>query len=1056
MSIDAPIFHNLVFCINTLWNTAILVGVSLYFLWGYLGPACLAMPLVMAAILPILVVTGRTIKKLQARLMKLKDERIRVVGEMLEGIKVIKFNAWEGAFSRKIRDIRAKEIRTLKTMTLMNCVQNFFMQSAPFLIAVASFSLYTFLESNTLDAQRAFVSLSYFNIMKDPLEWLPNFINQMIQGSVSIGRINRYLNSSEICPSDIGSSVDPDLAVQMDTAGFSWDAAAEASLVLDGIQMKRGSLTGIIGQVGSGKSSLLSSLILDMEKKHGNVYLEGSIAYVPQQAFIRNATLRDNITFGKPFDRERYDLVLQACALLPDLEILDNGDETEIGEKGINLSGGQKQRVSLARAVYSDRDIILLDDPLSAVDASVARHIFSMVLDSSTGLLKNKTRLLVTHSMSYLPMMDQIIVMREGKVVCCSTYAGLRDMDHDEEWNFIEKYCLVDEKSEKDDTQSVQEDAKAAKKNPSPNANGLVVAERVETASVKGTVYLYYLKALGVVVATLAICFHSSSQILSVSSNMWLARWSSDNKSSIPSVEQMYLSVYGTLGTLSGLSLTAGTLSLIIGAQTASFVLHNKMLDKILHVPIRFFDTNPKGRIVNRFSSDLNDVDTAIPQCYNQATAQVLQVAGIIFVICFTNYTFLAIFVPMLVLYWLLIKAYVATSRQIRRIMSIKRSPLYSHFNEALTGISTIRAYDRNADFNQECKTLTDQLLGTFLNFVMTNRWMSMRLQLMGCFVVLFAALFSVVERNSLSPGIVGLSLTYALEISGVLNALVRLLANIETSMVSVERIQEYQEQLEPEAAYHVPEEDPPPDWPQQGQISFSGYSTRYREGLRNALDNVSLDIKAGEKVGIVGRTGAGKSSLTLALFRLIEPVEGSIAIDGVDITQIGLEPLRSRLTIIPQDPVLYSGTLRTNLDPFDEQSDADVYEVMKLSHLQSFFTDSCGLNHEVLEGGSNLSVGQRQLVCLARAMLRKSKILVLDEATAATDPKTDELVQATIRKEFADCTVITIAHRINTIMDNDRIMVLDQGKVAEFDTPENLLRGLSLFQVFARDAGIV
>jgi len=394
----------------------------------------------------------------------------------------------------------------------------------------------------------------------------------------------------------------------------------------------------------------------------------------------------------------------------------------------------------------------------------------------------------------------------------------------------------------------------------------------------------------------------------------------------------------------------------------------------------------------------------------------------------------------------------------LKRLESAARSPIYSLFSETLSGLSTIRAFNVQRSFIGENERKVDYSQVSFQPNLVSNRWLSIRLEILGNFIVLVASLLAVLGRDSLNPGTVGLSLTYASSITGILTFLIRQTSQVETNMVSVERVKEYEDSIPSEAPYRMPEQDPSEDWPQYGSITFCDYSTRYREGLDLTLRGISCEILSGEKVGVVGRTGAGKSTLVLSLFRLIEPVTGSIEIDGANVSLMGLEALRSKITIIPQDPVLFSGTLRFNLDPFDNYSDSDVWGALRLSHLQAFVSQlPGGLDYEVSEGGSNLSVGQKQLICLARALLRKTKILVLDEATAAVDLDTDDLIQETIRSEFSDCTVVTIAHRINTIMDSNRILVLDQGQVAEFDTPEKLLNKESgIFYSMALNAGLL
>eukprot|EP00096_Caligus_rogercresseyi_P015861 TRINITY_DN8345_c0_g1_i1.p1 TRINITY_DN8345_c0_g1~~TRINITY_DN8345_c0_g1_i1.p1 ORF type:complete len:558 (-),score=66.42 TRINITY_DN8345_c0_g1_i1:296-1813(-) len=483
-----------------------------------------------------------------------------------------------------------------------------------------------------------------------------------------------------------------------------------------------------------------------------------------------------------------------------------------------------------------------------------------------------------------------------------------------------------------------------------------------------------------------------------------------------------------------------GSATVTIGTLNASMKIHGKLLSNVLRAPLSFFDTNPMGRILNRFSKDIDVADTTLPFNVRMIVTQTLSVLGTLVIISIALPWFVAVIVPIVVIYILLQKFYISCARQVKRIESISRSPIYSHFGETLTGMSTIRAFGRVDHFIDENEVKIDHNAKCYFPTFISSRWLAVRLETFGNLLVLFAALFSVTSKGSIDPGMVGLSLSYSLSITSILNMLVRVSTDVETNMVSVERINEY-ESIPQEAPYDLPDSDPSPQWPQHGVIKFDNYKTRYRKGLDLVLKGISCTIQKGEKVGIVGRTGAGKSSLTLALFRIIEPSEGSIYIDGENIRFLGLGKLRSRLTIIPQDPVLFSGSLRMNLDPFQTHSDREIWTALEQAHLKTFVSNLAdGLHFTVLEGGSNLSVGQRQLICLGRALLRKTQILILDEATAAIDLETDDLIQSTIRREFQECTVVTIAHRINTIMDSNRIMVLDSGTIAEFDSPQKLL----------------
>ncbi|KAI4500902.1 hypothetical protein M0802_004113 [Mischocyttarus mexicanus] len=494
-----------------------------------------------------------------------------------------------------------------------------------------------------------------------------------------------------------------------------------------------------------------------------------------------------------------------------------------------------------------------------------------------------------------------------------------------------------------------------------------------------------------------------------------------------------------------------------LGCWLAARQMHIMMLRAVMRAPLTFFDTTPTGRIISRFAKDVDVLDTSLPPQISDSIYCLFEVIATLFVISLSTSEFIAVIVPIGFIYYFIQRFYVATSRQLKRLESISRSPIYSHFSESVTGAQIIRAFGVQERFIHESESKVDFNQICYYPGIISNRWLAIRLEMVGNLIIFFSALFVVLGRNTISAGFVGLSVSYSLQITQTLNWLVRMTSDVETNIVAVERIKEYGETPQ-EAPWVIPETAPPKEWPATGQVEFKDYKVRYREGLDLILHGLTFTVKGGEKVGIVGRTGAGKSSLTLSLFRILEAAGGKIIIDGVDVANLGLHDLRSKLTIIPQDPVLFSGTLRMNLDPFDQHTDDEVWRALEHAHLKSFVQNLLnGLMHEVSEGGDNLSVGQRQLICLARALLRKTKVLVLDEATAAVDLETDDLIQRTIREDFKDCTVLTIAHRLNTILDSDRVIVLDKGLIIEYDAPEVLLRNSSsAFHSMAKDAGLV
>jgi ABC-type multidrug transport system fused ATPase/permease subunit len=1083
--------------------------------------------------------------------MRFKDSRIKMMNEILNGIKVIKLYAWENHFIEAVFGIRRDELKVLRSSAFLGAFASFTFMCAPFLVAVVTFGTFVLVNLNNHDpdgqltSERAFVALSLFNILRFPLVMLPFVVSSSVEASVSVKRLRTFLKKPEVDPDNVDYSpnhpVDGGPAVGIEGGEFTWETPQNPTLSKMNLKIKQGQLVAVVGQVGAGKSSLLSAILGEMEKLQGRVTVRGRVAYVPQQAWIQNNTVKGNILFGKPMDGTYYDRTLRACALGPDLEILPGGDMAEIGEKGINLSGGQKQRVSIARAVYQKSDIYLLDDPLSAVDSHVGKHIFDEVIGPE-GLLNTKTRILVTHGLSFLPQCDLIVVLREGKITEMGLYGELMDSDSYFA-EFVRTYTALEENDDDVDIGQVSSDEEVSEEGVFPHGQAsmsdrppaleikdvlgkldevakesdndedpilppvltpmspatkmqqnffrrlsrrfsyrkgsavitvkdssrLTEDETAETGNVKLSVVASYARAASWIMVIFVFLLFLAYQGLSVGSSFWLAAWSTQEDQRLKALSNETLrgpgeniAVYTILGVSQSLMFLLGSFALAIGGVIASSRLHGKLLKNVLKSPMSFFDTTPMGRVLNRFSKDIYVVDETIPRSLQSFIITLLNVLSTIIIIIVATPYFLAVIVPLLIVYFIIQRIYVNASRQLKRLESVSRSPIYSHFQETLGGVTTIRAYHKQEEFLEQSEHKVDYNQEAYYPGICANRWLAIRLEFIGNLVVFFAALFAVLAvvfpdaSRTITPGLAGLSVSYALQVTASLNWMVRMTSELETNIVSVERIKEYTE-TPTEAPAIIKSNRPPSDWPQEGKVTFKDYSTRYRDGLDLVLKSIACNIPGGQKVGIVGRTGAGKSSLTMALFRIIEPANGQIMIDNIDVSQLGLYDLRSRITIIPQDPVLFSDTLRANLDPFNHHNDEEIWRALETAHLKKFVLElDDGLKHMVAEGGENLSVGQRQLVCLARALLRKTKILVLDEATAAVDMETDDFIQKTIRNEFADCTVVTIAHRLNTIMDYDRIMVLSDGRIAEFDSPNQLIAKKEIFYGMAKDAGLV
>ncbi|XP_061782919.1 multidrug resistance-associated protein 1-like [Nerophis lumbriciformis] len=1090
ISVDTQKMMDLVVYVNSVWVAPIEIALSFYFLFELLGPSALAGVSAIVLIFPLNGLIAKLRSKLQEVQMDFMDGRIKLMNEILSGVKILKFYAWEDAFLRRIGALRDGELHTLKKSQVLYSVSLASFNSSSFLIAFSMFAVYVLSdERHVLDAQKIFVSVALINILKTPLSQLPFAMSTTMQAFVSLRRLGNFLCQDELKWDNVEKlplTQNGD-GVLIEEGHFAWSNDGPLCLQRVNLKVKSGTLVAVVGHVGSGKSSLLSAILGEMEKRRGSVLVRGTMGYVPQQAWIQNATLKENILFGLERKESWYHRVVEACALLPDLEVLPAGDAAEIGEKGLNLSGGQKQRVSLARAVYRNSDVYLLDDPLSAVDAHVGQHIFDRVLGPK-GLLKNKTRVLVTHSLSLLPKVDLVVVMEDGHISEMGSYAELLDQKrafakliHNFSGNKPKESSAYKEKSisrkslsrlsitdfsiDLSQEQLISCDMGGASVQvvgtlqdlPSDDSGKLTQADTAKVGRVKLQVYQEYFRTVGLtfIMTILFLCaFHQSA---SLAYSYWLSLWADDLPINGTQADHVLrLSVFGALGLTQGVAMFVTTLAIALGGIVASRHLHADLLHNVLRSPMSFFEVTPSGNLLNRFSKEIDAIDCMIPEGLKMMLGYLFKLLEVcIIVLAATPFSGLVL-LPLTLLYIFIQSFYVAASCQLRRLEAVSRSPIYSHFNETVQGVCVIRAFGEQQRFVQLADHRIDKNQEAYFPRFVATRWLAVNLEFLGNLLVLAAAVFSVQSRHVLSPGVVGLAVSHSLQVTGILSWIVRSWTDVENNIVSVERVKEYANTPK-EAAWIKKNNYLQADWPSKGNIQFEDYGLQYRKGLDWALKGISISIQDKEKVGIVGRTGAGKSSLALGIFRILEAASGRIFIDEVDISQVGLHELRSRITIIPQDPVLFSGSLRMNLDPFDVCSDEELWRALELAHLSSFVSRLPDqLKHQCCEGGENLSLGQRQLLCLARALLRKTKILVLDEATAAVDLEMDQLIQFTIRTQFSDCTVLTIAHRLNTIMDYTRILVMDQGSILEMDSPSNLLQQRGHFYGMCQQAGLL
>ncbi|KAK9886064.1 hypothetical protein WA026_014848 [Henosepilachna vigintioctopunctata] len=896
MAVDAQKISGLTGFLHLVWSVPLRIVLSLYFLWNILGPSVLAGLAVMIIMSPINGFIANKLKKYQIKQMRNKDERAKLMNEIFNGIKVLKLYAWEPSFQQQVLKIRNKEISVMKKAAYVSTVSSFLFSCAPFMVILMSFATYVMVdEKNILDASTAFVSISLFNILKHPMTIFPTVISILMQGYVSIQRVNKFLNLDDLEPDSVTHDTNEGACLVIEDGTFSWGGGNTLNNI--NVHLSRYTLTAVVGSIGSGKSSLISAFLGEIDKRSGRVNTVGSVAYVAQQAWIQNATLRDNILFGKRFNKGRYDKVIEACALESDLDMLPAGDSTEIGENGINLSGGQKQRVSLARAVYADADIYFLDDPLSAVDSHVGRHIFEQVIGSN-GILRSKTRVLVTHAISYLPLVDTILVMKDGEISEIGTYQQLVDrkgafaeflanylnsavskdsqngteLIHDildvnpDVTKTLRRYQSRIAESEschrsKDELVGLETSTTFdVQKKHGSNCNGapdptpkspnkLIQEEKLETGSVSFKIYRYYLKSIGLFLVLLNIIFIMTVQAFDVASSFWLAKWTSDpdllRPDNTTNIEKrnIYLGVYGLLGIGQGIVSMITDYGVFFGGLTAANIIHEKLLHNMLRVPLSFYDTTPTGRMLSRFTKDIEILDSTLQWNLSELVTCCMKVMGTLFVISYSSPPFIVVILICGLLYYAIQRIYVETSRQLKRLESVSRSPIYSHFGESLTGVSTIRAYNQQKRFITEADTKLDQNQSCKYPSFIASCWLSVRMKMIGNLIILFSALFAVLGRDNLDAGLIGLSVSYALRITQMLNSLVRLTSQIETNIVAVERVREYTDSPQ-EAPWKIPNKNPSPLWPEIGIVSFDNFSVKYRPELDLVLQKCYLHHK--------------------------------------------------------------------------------------------------------------------------------------------------------------------------------------------------------------------
>uniref|UniRef100_A0AAA9TFS8 Multidrug resistance-associated protein 4 n=1 Tax=Bos taurus TaxID=9913 RepID=A0AAA9TFS8_BOVIN len=1073
MSNDVNRFDRVMIRLHILWIGPLNAITAIILLWMEIGISSLAGMALLIIFMLLQSFSGKLFLSLRSKSAAFTDTRLRTMNEVITGIRTIKMYAWEKLFAELITRLRRKEISKILRRSYLDGMNLIFFDTASKLILFITFTTYVLL-GNTITVNQVFLAITLYQVVQfTGILLFPTAIENIAETVASVRRIKNFLLLDELPQCDHQLPLDGKTVVNVQDFTAFWDKELRTP-TLQGLSftVRPGELLAVVGPVGAGKSSLLSAVLGELPPSQGQVSVHGRIVYVSQQPWVFSGTVRSNILFGKKYEEERYEKVIKACALEEDLQFLENGDLTVVGDRGTTLSGGQKARVSLARALYQNADIYLLDDPLSAVDAEVSRHLFKQCICQG---LHEKITILVTHQWQYLKDASQILVLEKGEMVQKGTYAELlksgidfasllkKENEEAEPSPVPESPTMRTQTSSESSVQSQQSSTPLLKDAPAEdqdteNIQHTLSEERRLEGKVGFKTYKNYFRAgahwsviIFLILVNIAaqvskeICFGVIiffSSLFHRANEQDTLNITAHEKGNI--TEMIHLDWY--LGIFSGLTassllfgVTRSLLALYI-LVNSSQTLHNKMLKSILRVPVLFFDRNPAGRILNRFSKDIGYMDDVLPSSFQKFFQTFLQVIGVVVVVVVVIPWIAIPVIPLGVIFFFLRRYFLETSRDVKRLECSTQSPVFSHLASSLQGLWTIRAYKAEQRFQELFDSHQDLHSEAWFLLLTITRWFSLHLDIIYlifiCLVDLGPCFF---HKVTLNVGQLGLILSYALNVMVVFPWCIRLSVEVENMMISVERVIEYIE-LEQEAPWEL-EFRPPPDWPNNGMIALSNVNFKYSSDGPLVLKDLTTDIKPGEKVGIVGRTGAGKSSFIAALFRLSEP-EGRVWIDKILITEIGLHDLRKKMSIIPQDPIVFTGTMRKNLDPFNKHTDEELWNVLEEVQLKEIIEELPDkMDTELVESGSNLSVGQKQLVCLARNILRKNQILIIDEATAHVDPSTDELIQKKIREKFAQCTVLTIAHRLSTIIDSDRIMVLDSGRLEEYDEPYVLLQ---------------
>uniref|UniRef100_A0A8C2BW17 ATP-binding cassette, sub-family C (CFTR/MRP), member 9 n=1 Tax=Cyprinus carpio TaxID=7962 RepID=A0A8C2BW17_CYPCA len=1088
------------FLCPNLWAMPVQIIMGVILLYYLLGNSALIGAGVILLLAPVQYLIATKLADTQKSTLDYSTDRLKKTTEILKGIKLLKLYAWENIFCDRVEETRGKELTSLKTFALYTSMSIFLNAAIPIAAVLATFVTHAYIEEVRLSPDKAFASLALFHILVTPLFLLSTVVRFAVKALVSVQKLSEFLQSDEIGDDSwrngemsmclefgkkykyhgdvsmkrsyhvhsalcwfVSIILNPvvfvcigECVIQVNDGFFTW--GSNLSTLTDiNIRIPTGQLTMIVGQVGCGKSSLLLAMLGEMQTISGKVYWSNcfllslflilswlsknrySVAYAAQKSWLLNATVEENITFGSPFNKQRYKAVIDTCSLQPDIDLLPFGDQTEIGERGINLSGGQRQRICVARALYQNTNIVFLDDPFSALDIHLSDHLMQ------EGILKflqddKRTVVLVTHKLQYLIHADWIIAMKDGSVLREGTLKDIQTHDvelyehwktlmnrQDQELEKVRLQTTLERKTlrrafySREAKNHIDDEDEGSKEEVEEDDDDNMSTTTSRRSKIQWKMCCRYLSSGGFLMVFLMVSSKLAKHSVMVAIDYWLAAWTSSNPHN-QSLHRSCVPVFIILcGAAIALCLITSLTVEFLGVAAATN-LHHNLLNKIIHAPIRFFDVTPLGQILNRFSADTNIIDQHIPPTLESLTRSTLLCLSAIGVIAFVTPTFLIALVPLAVAFYFIQKYFRVASKDLQDLDDSTQLPLLCHFSETAEGLTTIRAFRHEARFKQRMLELTDTNNTAYLFLSAANRWLEVRTDYLGAVIVLTAAVAAIWSTSGPDvdqSGLVGLGLTYALTVTNYLNWVVRNLADLEVQMAAVKKVNSF--------------------------LSTESENYEGSMGNKSFPDTISI-IKPHisgfqSTVGICGRTGSGKSSLSLAFFNMVDVFEGKIVIDGIDICKLPLQTLRSRLSIILQDPVLFSGSIRLNLDPERTCTDDRLWEALEIAQLKNMVKAlPGGLDAVVTEGGENFSVGQRQLFCLARAFVRKSSILIMDEATASIDMATENILQKVVMTAFADRTVVTIAHRVHTILTADLVIVMKRGSIMEYGKPEILM----------------